>query len=100
MIFKRNCDICGAEFTTNHKLKRYCSKECSKEAERIRKRKWKPKNKCAASEQKVSVTIDQMIEIALKLSKEQGRIIQYGDVQSMLLTGKLKVKDGVIAYGE
>ena len=37
-----------------------------------------------------SVTMDRMLELIEKLSKEQGRVVQYGEVQKMLLTGRIK----------
>lgn len=42
------------------------------------------------------LSIHAMVDLALKLSKELGRVVQYGEVQEMILTGKLKVEDGVI----
>ena len=39
-----------------------------------------------------------MVDLMLKLEKELGRVVQYGEAQEMLLTGKLKVKDGVIKW--
>ena len=37
------------------------------------------------------LTIDDMIAIAKKLSKERGRYVSYGEVQTMIETGKLDV---------
>ena len=38
------------------------------------------------------LTVEEMVEIACKLSKERGRYVSYGDVQQMILTGKLDVR--------
>ena len=37
-----------------------------------------------------------MVEAMLKLSKKRGRIVQYGEVQKLILTGRLKVVRGRI----
>ena len=42
------------------------------------------------------ITIEGMVDIMMRLSKERGRVVQYGEVQSELLTGKLKVKGGAV----
>ena len=36
--FKRECGICGKEFTTHHGEKKYCSFECKMEATRRKSR--------------------------------------------------------------
>lgn len=98
MIKKVYCRICGTEFITHYNSRKYCSDECRKEAEKIQRREWKKKH--TSAKQKAFPTIEEMVDVALRLSKKYGKRMGYGDIQKMLLTGKLKVKDGVIAYGE
>ena len=40
------------------------------------------------------LTIDEIIALANKLSKERGRYVSYGEVTREIETGKLKVKKG------
>lgn len=92
------CKICGKWFTKKRHNQKYCCDKCKAEAEKRRKQRLyfntvKPqkREKCAPP----SITIEGMVDIMLKLSKERGYIVQYGEVQRLLLTGKIKVKDGV-----
>ena len=97
------CYICGVDFKAHHHNQRYCSDECRREAYRISNRKWKKnytKKRKAVAPKHNHPSIEQMVDVAMKLSKKLGRRMGYGDVQRMLITGKLEVKDGVIAYGE
>ena len=86
------CARCGEWFVRKGNQE-YCCKECSdlakKEAERKRKQKKRQKKNGAKYP-----SIDDMVRMAMELSKESGKLVQYGDVQKMLYTGKLKVKDG------
>ena len=43
--FKRECGICGKEFTTHHGEKKYCSFECKMEATRRRAKECARKGK-------------------------------------------------------
>ncbi len=87
----RECLYCGELFQAKHYRNMYCSAECKINArkERDRAKKRKPI-------QHADVTIEQMIEAAMRLSEERGKLVQYGDVQAELMLGKLIVKDGVI----
>ena len=96
-----SCKICGELFAKRNNHQKYCCDKCKKEAERRRlKERYfdvvKPQKK---KERKViapSITIDGMVALMLKLSKERGRVVQYGEVQAELITGKLKLKEGTI----
>lgn len=83
------CGWCGEEFATMNNRRKYCCDECKNAAghmkSRERERKKKPKLK------KAKVTIEDIVEIANRMSKEQGRIVHYGEVQAMIYTGRLKV---------
>jgi hypothetical protein len=84
-----NCQYCGARFITENYRNHYCSAECKIDARNERKRRERAKRKRNATQQPV-ITIDMMMDAMVRLS------IQYGDVQTGLVTGKLVVKDGVI----
>ena len=95
------CKICGEWFTKKKNNQRYCCENCKREAARriARKRYYdvlKPQSKVVKKSSTPSITIDDMVAIMLKLSQERGRAVQYGEVQRELMTGKLKVKDGVV----
>jgi hypothetical protein len=94
------CGFCGEWFTKKWSNQRYCCEKCKKDAEKLRlKRRYfdtiksekKGEKRCAPS-----ISIEGMVDIMLKLEKELGRVVQYGEVQQMLMTGKIKVKDGVM----
>ena len=78
------CGWGGEEFATMNNRRKYCCDECKNAAghmkSRERERKKKPK-----------LTIEDIVEIANRMSKEQGRIVHYGEVQAMIYTGRLKV---------
>lgn len=84
------CKICGNKFETENNRQIYCSVECKYEAQKQRSRM---KNAPAVKE--YPSTYD-MVEAMLKLSKKRGRIVQYGEVQKLILTGRLKVVRGRI----
>jgi hypothetical protein len=52
--------------------------------------------RCRCSVPADGLTIEQVVDTMLRLSEERGKHMQYGDIQKGLLTGKLKVKGGVI----
>lgn len=94
------CAFCGDDFEKTNHNQRYCCDECQKTAEKQRKRQ---RERQRRSEAKKSIklgakfpSIEDMVDIMMKLSKERGRVVQYGEVQRLLLTGRLKVKDGVM----
>ena len=94
------CQFCGEWFEKIHHGQKYCCKECSQTAERKMKkerdakRRRKQKNNVKATSPYPNIY--GMVDIMMKLSKERGRVVQYGEVQRLLLTGRLKVKDGVM----
>ena len=95
------CKICGEWFTKKNHNQKYCCDKCKKEAERRRlKRRYfdvvKPQKKKEKKVTPPSITIDGMVALMLKLSKERGYTVQYGEVQQELLLGKLKVKRGEV----
>ena len=93
------CRFCGEWFTKKNYNQRYCCEKCQQEARKRRDRNRQKIVRKAKQNKKVctaSISIDSMVDIMLKLSKEYGRIVQYGEVQRLLLTGKLKLKDGVV----
>jgi predicted nucleic acid-binding Zn ribbon protein len=91
MLEIRSCLLCGASFKAVNNRHVYCSAECKIDANKQRRKQGHRNNTRTAS-----ITIEQMIDTALRLSEERGKLVQYGDVQKELLTGKLIVKDGVI----
>lgn len=83
------CKMCGKEFTVRYRNHKYCCSECRMSYSNRRKkeiRKGVYKNIT-----KPSVTMDRIRELMAQLSKEQGRVVQYGEVQSMIVTGRLKL---------
>jgi hypothetical protein len=91
MLEIRSCLLCGNTFIAKNNRHVYCSAECKIDARKQREKQIRYKSTHTAD-----VTIEQIIDTALRLSKERGKLVQYGDVQKELLLGKLKVKDGVI----
>ena len=91
----KSCYICGEPFFTKGNG-RYCSDECREYAEELRRQrinfedrqKRKQALKCT-----VDVTIEDMVAETLRLSKELGRAVQYGELQQMVLQGH-KIKKG------
>lgn len=84
------CKICGNKFETENNRQIYCSCECKYEA---KKRGSREKD---IPTTKTYPSIYDMVEAMLKLSKKRGRIVQYGEVQKLILTGRLKVVRGRI----
>ena len=57
------------------------------------------KNRNKNSKQNVpSLSLQGMVDLMMKMEKEQGKVVQYGDIQTMLYTGQLKEKDGVVEW--
>ena len=95
------CAFCGDDFEKTNHNQRYCCDECRRTAEKQRKRQ---RDKQRRMEAKRSIklgakfpSIEDMVDISLKLSKERGHVVSYGEVQRLLITGRLKLKDGVMA---
>ena len=90
------CRFCGREFVKKNNSHRCCSRDCRIKA-------WNQDTKKLQEEQpkerkvtKVKVSMEQMLDAMSRLSEQKGRNVQYGEVQRLLITGKLKVKGGVI----
>ena len=79
-----NCKRCGEEYLqrTLHHL--YCSNECREAAKKERKQQAKQTNH-------PKVTIDQMVATSNRLSEELGRYVSYGEVQHMLMDGRINI---------
>ena len=84
------CRYCGKEFVKNVKIHRFCSDVCRRRAYNEKPKAEEPKVT------KVKVSMEQMLDAMFRLSEKKGRNVQYGEVQSLLIAGKLKVKGGVI----
>jgi hypothetical protein len=95
MAKEEACGWCG-EWYVKHGNQNYCSKECSRLAEKQREKlkNLKRRSTKKIAQSKPSLSIQDMVDLMLKLSKERGRVVQYGEVQKMILTGSLKVKGG------
>lgn len=90
------CAFCGEWFNKSHHNQRYCCDKCKKEADRRRYKKRyfddiKSQKKNEKKAAPPSITIDGMVALMMKLSKERGYVVQYGEVQQELFLGKLKV---------
>lgn len=97
MVIEEACYYCG-EWFVKRGNQRYCCKECRELAEKQQwaqqreKEKIKKKKKAQG---KPGLSIEGMVDVMLKLSEERGHIVQYGEVQRELLTGRLKLNGGV-----
>jgi endogenous inhibitor of DNA gyrase (YacG/DUF329 family) len=80
----RYCQYCGEEFVTDNKRRIFCSGECKNKS--LRKRRAMEARK--ASMKQPNLTIEQMVDEMMRLSEEKGRIVQYGELSQMLLTGR------------
>lgn len=98
MVKENVCRWCGELFVKRGN-QRYCCKEHSRlsvtQKARLKARMKRMKGK-STSDRVPSVSIQGMLDLMESLSKEKGRVVQYGEVQSMLYTGKIKEKDGVL----
>lgn len=97
MAMEIECGWCGELFEKKGN-QTYCCKEHSRLAknQRVTLRNLKLAKAKEKQQKTPSLSIEDMIKISLKLSKERGCVVQYGDVQRELMTGKLKIKDGVV----
>lgn len=91
----RSCLWCGNEFIATHFNRQYCDCTCRDMAEKERKRR-EARNRAAwkINRKQPDVTIDDLVAESIRLSKERGRFVSYGQVQKELLTGKLNLKGG------
>lgn len=82
------CRFCSDEFEMVNSHHFYCSREC---------RRLDLKRKSKKETQKSNYpSVEDVVSVMLKLSKERGRTVQYGEVQTELISGKLKIKNGRI----
>lgn len=93
-----NCKVCGVEFEACHKHHYYCSSQCGRkaknEAANIRNRRLRMREKVSVTQPKM--TIQAVMDIADNLSKQYGRVVSYGEVQSMLYAGKIDKRGCVV----
>ena len=92
MAIQEACAWCGTWFEKRGSQK-YCCEECSLLAEKEQKKR-EYRKKTLAKTKAPSVSIEQIVDLMLRLSKERGYVVQYGEVQRELLTGKLKLNGG------
>ena len=78
------CHTCGREFAA-YGNGCYCSDKCKAAGQKIAKKKYRIKKR--KKEHSAKVTIEDMVEETLRLSKELGRSVQYGDLQKMMYLG-------------
>ena len=88
------CKVCGCEFVKKGGNHLICSEEC-------KKKQWRDKYNAEKERTIVKKPADKtsiydMVEIAMKLSKERGKIVNYGDLQAEIITGKIRVRGGAI----
>lgn len=96
MAVEEACAWCGEWFVKKGN-KKYCCKECSELADKRRTILRMRKNRNKNSKQNVpSLSLHDMVDLMMKIEKEQGKVVQYGDLQTMLYNGQLKEKDGVV----
>lgn len=86
------CKLCGEEYIKLNPKQYYCSEKCRCEARRINRAN--RDLKLSELHKAPALTINDMVKAMLKLSKERGHTVQYGELQSDLLTGRVKVRGG------
>ena len=92
MVKEEACGWCGEWFVKQHNNQCYCSKECRRLAEKQKERlRYRKKASAKRTTHGVpSISIYGMVDLMMKMEKEQGKVVSYGDIQTMLYTGKLK----------
>lgn len=92
------CKCCGHVFYPKHHNEGYCSEECrhQRQIELNRQYRSVSEKKKAMKCKTPYVSMKQMVDAMLRLSKKKGRIVQYGEMQRLLITGKVEVRGGVI----
>ena len=97
MATEMYCGWCGELFVKKGN-QNYCCKEHSRLAknQKVTLRNLKLDNVKEKPRKAPRLSIEDMVAISLKLSKERGRVVHYGEAQRELITGKLKIKDGVV----
>lgn len=95
MANEEACGWCGEWFVKKGN-KSYCCEECAKLAKKQarKRRKIKKRNQKKKEQVAQGLSITGVVDLMMKLSKESGKVVQYGDVQTMEYTGKLKETDG------
>ena len=87
------CGWCGEWFVKEHHNQCYCSKQCRRYADKqkamLREKKKSAQQK-KAKQSIPNLSMYEMIELMEKLSKERGRTMQYGELQTMIYKGELK----------
>ena len=95
------CEWCGMWFFKEGAQK-YCCPECAclagKERDAIYKRERRKKVK-PVEQKHTGPTMDDVLCAMAVLSKERGEQVQYGEVQTALLNGTLKIDGGKIVCG-
>lgn len=81
------CGFCGKEFVTTTPSKRYCCIACKNAYWHMRSKEHQKDEKHKAK--KAMLSIEKMVEIASRMSKERGRNVSYGEVQTMIYAGRL-----------
>lgn len=92
------CKCCGHVFYPKHHNESYCSDECrhQRQIELNRQYRSVAEKKKAMKCKTPYVSMKQMVDAMLRLSKKKGRTVQYGEMQRLLITGKVEVRGGVI----
>ena len=88
------CRGCGKEYHKKYPNQRYCSQECLVEARKIQS--WKSRHKARMDASAPNITINDMVKAMIRLSKERGYTVQYGELQTDLITGRVKIRGGKI----
>lgn len=83
------CGFCGKEFVTTTPSKKYCCIACKNAYWHMRSKEHQKDEKPKVK--KAMLSIEKMVEIASRMSKERGRSVSYGEVQTMIYTGSLVV---------
>ena len=92
------CKYCGHVFYPKHHNEGYCSDECrhQRQVESNRQARSALNRKKAMKCKTPYVSMKQMVDAMIRLSNKKGRTVQYGEVQRLLITGKVEVRGGVI----
>jgi hypothetical protein len=98
MAIEESCKWSGEWFVKQHHSQCYCSKECRRLADQKSRRlsDMKRLEKKKKKQEVSKLSIHDMVDLMMKMEKEQGKVVQYGDLQTMLYNGQLKEKDGVV----
>ena len=96
MAIEEACGWCG-EWFVKRGNKKYCCKECSELAgKQVNKLYYMKKHGKKNAKVTSNLSMQEMINLMDKLSKERGRVVQYGELQSMIYNGEIKLKGGAV----